>query len=191
VDAAVFPGEQGGPHVNAMAGMAVAFKLARTPEFRQLQQQVVDNAKHLADELQKHGLRIPYGGTDTHMLLVDCKSIRADWGVSPDDKRGTPLMGDMPPASSTWRYRPQPQYDPRRPERGGPQRHPPGHPLGHPARLSRPRDREPGRDHRPGAQGCRPYAYAGRHGPVYRAKIDFDLLEQAKWTSSAWPAAPT
>ncbi len=48
VDAAVFPGEQGGPHVNAMAGMAVAFKLARTPEFRQLQQQVVDNAKHLA-----------------------------------------------------------------------------------------------------------------------------------------------
>jgi glycine hydroxymethyltransferase len=47
-----------------------------------LQQQVVDNATHLAAELQRHGLHISYGGTDTHMLLVDCKSIRAADGVS-------------------------------------------------------------------------------------------------------------
>ena len=95
IDSAVFPGEQGGPHVNAIAGMAVAFKLARTPEFRKLQQQIVDNAVHLAAELQRRGLRIPYDGTDTHLLLVDCKSVRAAGGVSPDKKKGTPLMGDV------------------------------------------------------------------------------------------------
>ncbi|MFN2225258.1 MAG: serine hydroxymethyltransferase, partial [Anaerolineae bacterium] len=97
IDTAVFPGEQGGPHVNAIAGMAVAFELACRPEFRRLQQQVVDNARHLAAELEGRGLRIPYGGTDTHMLLVDCKSVRAEWGTSPDRLSGTPLMGD--PAS--------------------------------------------------------------------------------------------
>ena len=95
VDSAVFPGEQGGPHVNAIAGMAVAFGLAQTPEFKQLQQQVVDNAAYLTAELEQHGLRIPYGGTDTHMLLVDCKSVRTDWGMSPDGRKGTPLMGDV------------------------------------------------------------------------------------------------
>ena len=94
IDSAVFPGEQGGPHVNAIAGMAVTFKLARTPGFARLQQQIVDNAAHLAAALETYGLRIPYGGTDTHMLLVDCKSVRAATGVSPDGRKGTPLMGD-------------------------------------------------------------------------------------------------
>ncbi|PKO20549.1 MAG: serine hydroxymethyltransferase, partial [Chloroflexi bacterium HGW-Chloroflexi-1] len=51
IDAAVFPGEQGGPHINAMAGMAVTFKLARTADFAQLQRRVVANAVHLAAEL--------------------------------------------------------------------------------------------------------------------------------------------
>jgi glycine hydroxymethyltransferase len=87
LDRAVFPGEQGGPHVNAMAAMAVAFKLAATEQFRDLQQQIVANAQRLADRLAARGLRIPHGGTDTHLLLVDCKSIQgAD---------GTPLSGDM------------------------------------------------------------------------------------------------
>ena len=95
IDTAVFPGEQGGPHVNAIAGMAVAFKLSHTPEFRQLQQQVVANARFLASELQRLGLRISYGGTDTHLLLVDCKSVRAASGVSPDGRKGTPLMGEI------------------------------------------------------------------------------------------------
>src|SRR5512139_63004 len=94
IDAAVFPGEQGGPHVNTIAAMAVTFALARSPEFVQLQRQVVENAQQLAAELERHGLRIPYGGTDTHMLLVDCKSVRAGSGMSPDGKPGTPLMGD-------------------------------------------------------------------------------------------------
>ena len=87
LDRAVFPGEQGGPHVNAIAGMAVAFKLAATEQFRALQRQIVANAVRLAERLAARGLRIPYGGTESHLLLVDCKSVRgAD---------GTPLSGDM------------------------------------------------------------------------------------------------
>jgi len=87
VDRAVFPGEQGGPHVNQMAALAVALRLARTDQFRQLQHQTVKNAATMADALARRGLRIAYGGTDTHMLLLDCKTI-----VGAD---GTPLSGDM------------------------------------------------------------------------------------------------
>ncbi len=86
IDRAVFPGEQGGPHVNTIAAMAVAFKLAATDKFKALQRQILANAQHLARCLQNEGLRIPYGGTESHMLLVDCKSVQG-----PD---GTPLMGD-------------------------------------------------------------------------------------------------
>ena len=75
IDMAVFPGEQGGPHVNKFAAMAVAFGLARTEEFRRLQHQIVANARALAEALQKRGLRLAYGGTNTHLLLVDLKSI--------------------------------------------------------------------------------------------------------------------
>lgn len=87
LDRAVFPGEQGGPHMNAIAAMAVAFKLAGTEQFRALQVQIIANAKRLAERLAARGLRIPHGGTDSHLLLVDCKAIAgAD---------GTPLSGDM------------------------------------------------------------------------------------------------
>ncbi|MFQ6100232.1 MAG: glycine cleavage system aminomethyltransferase GcvT [Anaerolineae bacterium] len=75
IDMAVFPGEQGGPHVNKFAAMAVAFRIAQTEQFRQLQHQIVANAKALADGLMKRGLRLAYGGTDTHLLLIDLKSI--------------------------------------------------------------------------------------------------------------------
>ncbi len=75
IDMAIFPGEQGGPHVNKFAAMAVAFGLARTEEFRRLQHQIVANARALAEALQKRGLRLAYGGTNTHLLLVDLKSI--------------------------------------------------------------------------------------------------------------------
>ncbi len=87
LDRAVFPGEQGGPHVNAIVALAVALRLARTEQFNALQQQMVRNAARLADRLVENGLRVPHGGTNTHLLLVDCKSI-----VGPD---GTPLSGDM------------------------------------------------------------------------------------------------
>ncbi|MGD1996774.1 MAG: glycine cleavage system aminomethyltransferase GcvT [Anaerolineae bacterium] len=78
IDMAIFPGEQGGPHVNKFAAMAVAFHIAQTREFHQLQRQIVANAKALAEGLQERGLGLAYGGTDTHLLLVDLKSIDAN-----------------------------------------------------------------------------------------------------------------
>ena len=77
IDLAVFPGEQGGPHVNKFAAMAVAFELGRTEKFRKLQAQITKNAQALAEGLQNRGLRLAYGGTDTHLLLLDLKSIPA------------------------------------------------------------------------------------------------------------------
>lgn len=77
IDLAVFPGEQGGPHVNKFAAMAVAFEIGRTEKFRQMQRQITKNARALADGLQERGLRLAYGGTDTHLLLLDLKSIPA------------------------------------------------------------------------------------------------------------------
>jgi glycine hydroxymethyltransferase len=182
VDVAVFPGEQGGPHVNAIAGMAVAFGIAQTPEFAQLQRQVVANAAHLAAELQELGFRIPYGGTDTHMLLLDCKSVRAGSGISPDGHAGTPLMGDTAarildlagivlnrntiPGDKSARY-------------------PSGVRLGTPWVTQRGfRQPETSRLAEIIAnvlQAIVPYAHAGRYGPVYRGKVDFDVLERAKW----------
>ena len=75
IDMAIFPGEQGGPHVNKFAAMAVAFELAETDQFKALQTQIVKNAQALADGFQKRDLRLAYGGTDTHLLLLDLKSI--------------------------------------------------------------------------------------------------------------------
>jgi glycine hydroxymethyltransferase len=80
IDMAVFPGEQGGPHVNKFAALSVAFQIAQTDEFRQLQRQIVANAQALAEGLQKRGLRLAYNGTDTHLLLIDLKSIPTDTG---------------------------------------------------------------------------------------------------------------
>ena len=87
IDRAVFPGEQGGPHVNVFAALALTFKLAQTAEFRELQQQIVKNCLVLNDRLEERGFRIPFGGTDTHLTNIDCKSV-----TGPD---GTPLSGDQ------------------------------------------------------------------------------------------------
>jgi len=87
IDRAVFPGEQGGPHVNVFVAMALTFKLAQTEQFRRLQRQVVKNCVTLTERLRERGLRIPYGGTNTHLTNVDCRSI-----VGPD---GTTLSGDQ------------------------------------------------------------------------------------------------
>lgn len=71
IDKAVFPGLQGGPHINQIAAVAVALKEAAKPEFKKYAKQVVKNAKTLAEELKKRGWRIISGGTDTHLFLVD------------------------------------------------------------------------------------------------------------------------
>jgi len=80
IDNAVFPGEQGGPHVNKFAAMAVAFKLAQRVEFKHLQEMIVKNAVALAEGLEKRGLRLAYGGTNTHLLVIDLNSIETDTG---------------------------------------------------------------------------------------------------------------
>jgi len=71
LNAAIFPGIQGGPLMHVIAAKAVAFKEALSPEFRQYQRQVVNNAQAMARVLQRRGLRIVSGRTDCHMFLVD------------------------------------------------------------------------------------------------------------------------
>jgi glycine hydroxymethyltransferase len=71
IDKAVFPGLQGGPHENTIAGIGVALKEAATPEFRDYGQQIVANAKALAAELREGGFDLITGGTDNHLILID------------------------------------------------------------------------------------------------------------------------
>ena len=71
IDAAVFPGMQGGPSMHIIAAKAVCFFEAMQPEFVDYQKSVLENARVLASELQRHGMRIVSGGTDNHMVLVD------------------------------------------------------------------------------------------------------------------------
>ena len=87
IDRAVFPGEQGGPHINTMAGLAVALRLAQTEQFHQLQRDTLTNAERLAAKLKARGFRLPHGGTDTHLLLLDCETVTGSGG--------TALSGDM------------------------------------------------------------------------------------------------
>ncbi len=87
IDSSVFPGQQGGPHVNKFAAHAVAFKTAQSDAFRQLQHQIVENASALASALVDNGLTLAYGGTNTHLLLVDLRPLATDTGF--------PVMGEI------------------------------------------------------------------------------------------------
>jgi glycine hydroxymethyltransferase len=82
IDRAVFPGEQGGPHVHVFAALAVTFKLVKTDQFKALQAQIVKNCVALTERLAERGLRIPYGGTDTHLTNIDCASIKGPDGTT-------------------------------------------------------------------------------------------------------------
>ena len=173
VDRAVFPGEQGGPHINTIAALAVALRLAHTEQFLELQHQTRINGERLAQKLAEHGLTIPYGGTDTHLLVVDCKSV-----VGPD---GTELSGDMaarildltgivlnrqtiPGDTSALR--------------------PSGIRIGTPWITQRGfKEAEIDRLAEIIAtvlKACVPFSYAGRRRPEARAKIDFDTLQWAR-----------
>ena len=72
---AVFPGIQGGPLMHVIAGKAVCFKEALTPEFKAYQEQVVKNAAALAKALMARGFDIVSGGTDNHLMLMDLKRL--------------------------------------------------------------------------------------------------------------------
>ncbi|HUN22115.1 MAG TPA: glycine cleavage system aminomethyltransferase GcvT [Anaerolineales bacterium] len=87
IDRAVFPGEQGGPHINTILALAVAFKINQSEQFRLLQKNIKANAVAMVEQFQKHGFKVPFGGTASHLINVDCRSV-----VGPD---GTELKGDI------------------------------------------------------------------------------------------------
>ena len=78
LDRAVFPGIQGGPHMNQIAALAIALGEAATPAFREYGEQIVKNAKCLAQALVDRGLRIVSGGTDCHLMVVDLRAKNID-----------------------------------------------------------------------------------------------------------------
>jgi len=173
IDRAVFPGEQGGPHINSIAGLAVALRLASTEQFKNLQQQTVKNASRLAKKLADRGLRIPHNGTNTHLLLVDCKSV-----VGAD---GTTLSGDMAARildlCGIVLNRNTIPGDPSALRASG-------------LRIGTPWVTQRGfgdaEIDKLGdiiadvLQACVPFSYNGRKRPEARAKVDFDALQQAK-----------
>lgn len=78
IDRAIFPGTQGGPHMNNIAAKAVAFGEALRPEFKTYAKQIVKNAAVLADELTKRGFILVGGGTSNHLILAD---VHASFGI--------------------------------------------------------------------------------------------------------------
>jgi glycine hydroxymethyltransferase len=74
IDREVFPGFQGGPHMNNTLAKAVALGEAQRPEFRTYAQQILKNAKRLADELMKRGFKLVTNGTDNHLIMADVKT---------------------------------------------------------------------------------------------------------------------
>jgi glycine hydroxymethyltransferase len=83
VDSSVFPGLQGGPHMNTIAGVAVTLKRAATPEFQAYGRDVLRNAKVLAESLMAQGMKLVTGGTDNHLMVVDMgASVGLDGAVA-------------------------------------------------------------------------------------------------------------
>jgi glycine hydroxymethyltransferase len=78
INSAVFPGLQGGPLMHIIAAKAVAFGEALRPEFKTYSQQIVDNARALADAMTAHGYRLCSGGTDNHLMLIDLRPRSAE-----------------------------------------------------------------------------------------------------------------
>jgi glycine hydroxymethyltransferase len=173
IDRAVFPGEQGGPHVHAIAALAVSLRLAHTDQFRELQEQTVKNAARLAAKLAERGLRIPHGGTNTHLLLVDCKTI-----VGPD---GTTLSGDMAARvldlAGIVLNRNTIPGDPSALRASGLR-------IGTPWITQRGFKEaeidELARIIADLLHACVPFSYSGKRRPEPRAKVDFDALQRAK-----------
>jgi len=75
INRAVFPGLQGGPHENNIAGIAVALEEAQKPEFTEYGKQVIKNAKVLAETLREEGIDLCAGGTNTHLIMIDLRNL--------------------------------------------------------------------------------------------------------------------
>ncbi len=183
IDLAIFPGEQGGPHVNKIAAMAVAFEIAGTEQFQALQKQIVKNARALADGLSGRGLRLAYGGTETHLLLLDLKSVAVEsasptgidyplWGepaVRILDLAGlvankNTIPGDLETSLATGIRLGTPWLT----QRGLVESH---------------MDQLAGLIHQL-LSNLRPFAYNGLIGTLPRAKVDFRILEEIRFETS-------
>lgn len=173
IDRAVFPGEQGGPHVAVFLALALTFKLAQTPEYKELQTQTVKNAIRFCDQMKSHGFKIPFGGTESHLFNLDCKSVRgAD---------GTPLMGDLAArlldiagivANRNTIPGDKSAANPSGLRIGTPWVTQRGFKEEHIDKLAAYMAQV--------LKACQPYAYSGRKGDLYRAKVDFDAFNDAK-----------
>lgn len=100
IDRMVFPGIQGGPHMHTIAAKAVAFGEAATPAYQEYCQQILKNAKRLADEMMKRGFKLITNGTDNHLILADVKtSFDLDGGEVEEvlDKIGLTLNKNVIP----------------------------------------------------------------------------------------------
>lgn len=109
IDREVFPGFQGGPHMNNTAAKAVAFGEALQPEFKTYAEQILRNAKKLADELMKRGFKLITNGTDNHLILADVKtSFDLDGQVVEQtlDKIGLTLNKNSIPGDTLPPFRP-------------------------------------------------------------------------------------
>jgi glycine hydroxymethyltransferase len=113
IDRAVFPGLQGGPHVHAIAALAVALAEASRPEFARYAQQVVANARALADELLRQGVRVVTGGTDNHLVLIDVTAFGGE-GRGPTGKEAATALdlAGLETNANTIPFDPRPPMDP-------------------------------------------------------------------------------
>jgi glycine hydroxymethyltransferase len=173
IDRGIFPGEQGGPHVQVFLAMAAAFKLDRTEQFRSLGEQIVKNCAVFTARLQERGFRIPFGGTNTHLMNLDCSTITGEDGAKLSGDMAARLLdlagivvnrntipGDRSAAS------------------------PSGVRMGTPwvtQRGFKEAEMEQLADIIADLFGAvTPYSSLGRRGPVLRAKVDFNVLQDAK-----------
>jgi glycine/serine hydroxymethyltransferase/glycine cleavage system aminomethyltransferase T len=173
VETAVFPSEQGGPHICNIAAKAVSFKIAQGNEYRSLAKKIVENAQHLGASLEKLGLKLAYGGTNTHMVLIDLKEIHknSQFSLSGEivsrilDQCGltcnkNAIFGDENPVhpsairlGTTWVT-----------QRG----------------MGKPEMEKIAKLVHKVVTNIQPFIYIGGGGEIGRGKIDFDLLEEVK-----------
>ena len=109
IDRAVFPGVQGGPHMNTILAIAVALKEATTPDFKAYAGRVLDNARILAGTLTRAGCHLVTGGTDNHLMIVDCvRSFGIDGREAQEalDRVGITVNANVIPDDPLPPYRP-------------------------------------------------------------------------------------